>query len=266
MLRRAGADLVGMSTALEAIAAHHLGASVLGISLVTNLAAGVSPTPLDHAEVLAAGAAAAPLLAELLRACFEVVTGAGPAAPSGPAEHAGPAGRASTGRSQPTSPPRRRSGWRPTPTPRPGRSSLSSSRRGDVEALHARFREPAHVRDRRAPRRDRRRPRKDEPARRPPDDGGPGAVGPRSGPRRARRGIVVGRDARHRSDEFAADVAEVASAAGLRVRMLPGPLPTPLTAFAVKHFGAAAGRDDHREPQPGLATTATRSTWPTAHR
>jgi len=68
MLRKAGADLVGMSTALEAIAAHHLGASVLGISLVTNLAAGVSPTPLDHTEVLAAGAAAAPFLAELLSA------------------------------------------------------------------------------------------------------------------------------------------------------------------------------------------------------
>ncbi len=66
MLRSIGADLVGMSTALEAIAAHHLGASVLGISLVTNLAAGVSPTPLDHEEVLAAGAAAAPYLAELL--------------------------------------------------------------------------------------------------------------------------------------------------------------------------------------------------------
>jgi purine-nucleoside phosphorylase len=66
MLRRTGADLVGMSTALEAIAAHHLGASVLGISLVTNLAAGVSPTPLDHEEVLAAGAAAAPYLVELL--------------------------------------------------------------------------------------------------------------------------------------------------------------------------------------------------------
>ena len=66
MLRGLGADLVGMSTTLEAIAAHHLGASVLGISLVTNLAAGVSPTPLDHEEVLAAGAAAAPVLAELL--------------------------------------------------------------------------------------------------------------------------------------------------------------------------------------------------------
>ena len=57
-----------MSTTLEAIAARHLGASVLGISLVTNLAAGVRPTPLDHAEVLAAGAAAVPVLAELLAA------------------------------------------------------------------------------------------------------------------------------------------------------------------------------------------------------
>jgi purine-nucleoside phosphorylase len=54
-----GADLVGMSTALEAIAARQAGLEVLGVSLVTNLAAGISPTPLDHAEVLAAGRAAA---------------------------------------------------------------------------------------------------------------------------------------------------------------------------------------------------------------
>jgi purine-nucleoside phosphorylase len=67
MVRRAGGSLVGMSTALEAIAAHHLGASVLAISCVTNLAAGVSPEPLDHAEVLAAGRAAAPRLARLIR-------------------------------------------------------------------------------------------------------------------------------------------------------------------------------------------------------
>ncbi len=66
MLRTLGADLVGMSTTLEAIAARHLAAEVLGISLVSNLAAGVSPEPLDHKEVLAAGAAAAPGLARLI--------------------------------------------------------------------------------------------------------------------------------------------------------------------------------------------------------
>lgn len=71
MLRTLGADLVGMSTALEAIAARHLEAEVLGISLVTNLASGVSTTPLDHAEVLAAGAAAAPGLGTLLRGVIE---------------------------------------------------------------------------------------------------------------------------------------------------------------------------------------------------
>jgi purine-nucleoside phosphorylase len=66
-----GADLVGMSTALEAIAAREAGLEVLGISLVTNLAAGISPTPLDHAEVLEAGRAAAQrvggMLAEVVR-------------------------------------------------------------------------------------------------------------------------------------------------------------------------------------------------------
>jgi purine-nucleoside phosphorylase len=66
-----GADLVGMSTALEAIAAREAGLEVLGVSLVTNLAAGISSTPLDHAEVLAAGRAAAQrvggMLAEVVR-------------------------------------------------------------------------------------------------------------------------------------------------------------------------------------------------------
>lgn len=51
MAKRMGADLVGMSTAPEAIAVRHMGAEVVGISLVTNLAAGISPTPLSHEEV-----------------------------------------------------------------------------------------------------------------------------------------------------------------------------------------------------------------------
>ena len=61
-----GGDLVGMSTTIETIAARELGAEVLGISLVTNLAAGISPKPLSHEEVLEAGREAAPRLRRLL--------------------------------------------------------------------------------------------------------------------------------------------------------------------------------------------------------
>ena len=66
MLRGLGADLVGMSTALEAIAARAEGLEVLGISLVTNLAAGMTGQPLDHAEVLDAGASSAARVGTLL--------------------------------------------------------------------------------------------------------------------------------------------------------------------------------------------------------
>jgi purine-nucleoside phosphorylase len=66
MLRTAGADMVGMSTALETIAARHRGAEVLGISLITNPAAGLSPAGLDHGEVLAAGQASAARVGALL--------------------------------------------------------------------------------------------------------------------------------------------------------------------------------------------------------
>ena len=61
-----GGDLVGMSTTLETIAARQLGLEVLGISLVTNLAAGISAEHLNHAEVLEAGREAAPRLRRLL--------------------------------------------------------------------------------------------------------------------------------------------------------------------------------------------------------
>ncbi len=61
-----GGQLVGMSTALEAIAAREVGLEVLGVSLVTNLAAGVSGQPLDHAEVIATGRAAAERVGAML--------------------------------------------------------------------------------------------------------------------------------------------------------------------------------------------------------
>ncbi|MGI8697343.1 MAG: purine-nucleoside phosphorylase [Mycobacteriales bacterium] len=68
MLATLGADLVGMSTALEAIAARAAGAEVLGISLVTNHAAGTSAEPLNHSDVLEAGRSAATRMGDLLAA------------------------------------------------------------------------------------------------------------------------------------------------------------------------------------------------------
>ncbi|MBK8468833.1 MAG: purine-nucleoside phosphorylase [Actinomycetales bacterium] len=68
MAKVLGGDLVGMSTTLEAIAARQAGLEVLGISLVTNLAAGISDTPLSHQEVIRAGQAAAGRCGALLAA------------------------------------------------------------------------------------------------------------------------------------------------------------------------------------------------------
>jgi purine-nucleoside phosphorylase len=66
MARILGADLVGMSTTLEAIAAREAGLEILGLSLVTNLAAGMTGEPLNHEEVLEAGRTAAERMGRLL--------------------------------------------------------------------------------------------------------------------------------------------------------------------------------------------------------
>ena len=66
MAKAMGGHIVGMSTALEAIASREAGMEVLGLSLITNLAAGISPHPLSHQEVVDAGREAEPVISELL--------------------------------------------------------------------------------------------------------------------------------------------------------------------------------------------------------
>jgi purine-nucleoside phosphorylase len=70
-LRTIGADLVGMSTVPEVIAANHLGIKVLGISCVTNMAAGILPRKLSHSEVMETGERVKDTLAALLRAVIQ---------------------------------------------------------------------------------------------------------------------------------------------------------------------------------------------------
>ena len=66
MVKAIGGHIVGMSTALEAIAARQAGMEVLGFSLITNMAAGIQTTPLSHEEVMEAGREAAPVISSLL--------------------------------------------------------------------------------------------------------------------------------------------------------------------------------------------------------
>ncbi|WP_285135672.1 purine-nucleoside phosphorylase [Microbacterium sp. lyk4-40-TSB-66] len=66
MAKAIGGHIVGMSTALEAIAARQAGMEILGFSLITNLAAGIQKTPLSHEEVLEAGREAEPVISALL--------------------------------------------------------------------------------------------------------------------------------------------------------------------------------------------------------
>ena len=67
MVAALGVDAVGMSTAVEAIAARHCGLRVCGVSCISNKAAGLSPVPLDHIEVQEAADKAAPLFTRLVR-------------------------------------------------------------------------------------------------------------------------------------------------------------------------------------------------------
>ncbi|HLA16435.1 MAG TPA: purine-nucleoside phosphorylase [Candidatus Limnocylindrales bacterium] len=76
MLRTLGADAVGMSTVLEAIAARWAGLEIVGVSLVTNAGAGYTGEPLTHEEVLAAAALAGPALARVVRR-FVISVGSG---------------------------------------------------------------------------------------------------------------------------------------------------------------------------------------------
>jgi purine-nucleoside phosphorylase len=71
MARIVGGHIVGMSTALEAIAARQSGMEVLGMSLITNPAAGISDRPLSHTEVIEAGRAAEPVISALLARIVE---------------------------------------------------------------------------------------------------------------------------------------------------------------------------------------------------
>lgn len=73
LARTLGADAVGMSTVPEAIVAAHCGMKVLGLTLCTNMAAGVLDRPLSGEEVIAAGAAAGPRFTALVKACLERV-------------------------------------------------------------------------------------------------------------------------------------------------------------------------------------------------
>ena len=66
MARTLGADAVGMSTACEAVAANHMGMKIVGISCISNLASGISPTPRTHGEIQETADRVAPMFKKLV--------------------------------------------------------------------------------------------------------------------------------------------------------------------------------------------------------
>ena len=73
---RLGADAVGMSTAVEAIAARHCGMEICGISCISNLAAGISSNPLSHKEVQETADRVAPLFKKLVKRAISDIANA----------------------------------------------------------------------------------------------------------------------------------------------------------------------------------------------
>jgi len=146
MLRGLGADLVGMSTAHEAIAAHHLGLGARDLARDQSCC-GVSPTPLDHAEVLAAGAAAHHTWSGFLPGCSQSYDDRR-GARSHLGEPARPSAGLDCGRSRPLH-----------------RQELKSSSRTATQPGAIEVREPSQLRDRWAARGARCGPGADEPAR-----------------------------------------------------------------------------------------------------
>ena len=215
MAKAIGGHIVGMSTALEAIAARQAGMEILGMSLITNLAAGIQKTPLSHEEVIEAGRAAEPVISEPAREDRRRAVG----------------GTGCRRRTPPTPSvsPSQRPGSRRTPTPRRAPSWRRSSRaRGPGDAAAS-----AELADRF----DTRLAFGTAGLR------GEIAAGPNRMNRvlvaqaaaglaaylleRARPGetpsVVIGYDGRKNSAVFARDSAEIMAGAGVRAVLLPQP-------------------------------------------